>query len=83
MNADKHGLELRQAQDISIGIFEPCYFRATWRGPDAFVVLIWKSVVLEMDTGLLEFLYLRCDVRHFPAQYRILGHARVFHPLDS
>jgi hypothetical protein len=80
MNADKHRLELRQAKNISIGIFEPCYFRAAWCGPDTLLVLIWKSVVLELHAGFLDFVHFRCDVRHLPAQHGVLGHACVFHP---
>src|SRR5712671_4836680 len=47
-------LELRKAQDVAVGIFEPGDFGAARSSPDAFGILCGQAIAFEMHALLFE-----------------------------
>src|SRR5712671_1190500 len=60
--------ELREAQDVSVGILEPCDFGATWGGPDALGILRRQAIAFKMYAFAFESGHGFGDIRDLPAE---------------
>src|SRR4030081_2951030 len=61
-------LELRKAQDVSVGILEPGDFGAARSSPDAFGVLCGQAIAFEMHAFLFESGNGCGDIRDLPPE---------------
>src|SRR6266853_1724705 len=60
--------ELCEAQDVAIGILEPCDFGATWGGPDALGILRRQAIAFKMYAFAFESGDGFGDIRDLPAE---------------
>jgi len=65
-------LKLRDAQRISIGVFEPSDLCAARRVPNPKLVLLHPCILFERDTHFMKTFRRPNDVRDLPAQNRVL-----------
>ena len=75
--------ELRDAQRVAVGVFEPRDSGAARRRPDALLVLAHARISLQSNACHLQPLCRCDDVRDLPSQHRVFGGDHFVHNRDA